>query len=179
MAKLANEEQLIREAQLDQSKFSLLYQHYFEQIYYFLLAKIRNEADAEDLTAMSFAKALNNLKKYKEGNFRAWLYRIANNTFLDFVRKENRISHDEDQMMNLEDTKSEDVSEAVDKAMMLDKVKKVMQTLPEKYQTVLSLKYFSDMTNGEIAEMLECRENNVAVQLHRGVKMLTDLLNNN
>ncbi len=179
MAKLANEEQLIREAQLDQSKFSLLYQHYFEQIYYFLLAKIRNEADAEDLTAMSFAKALNNLKKYKEGNFRAWLYRIANNTFLDFVRKENRISHDEDQMMNLEDTKSEDVSEAVDKAMMLDKVKKVMQTLPEKYQTVLSLKYFSDMSNGEIAEMLECRENNVAVQLHRGVKMLTDLLNNN
>lgn len=179
MAKLANEEQLIREAQFDQSKFSLLYQHYFEQIYYFLLAKIRNEADAEDLTAMSFAKALNNLKKYKEGNFRAWLYRIANNTFLDFVRKENRISHDEDQMLNLEDTKSEDVSEVVDKSIMLDKVKKAMQTLPEKYQTVLSLKYFSDMTNEEIAEMLNCRENNVAVHLHRGIKMLTDLLNNN
>jgi RNA polymerase sigma-70 factor (ECF subfamily) len=179
MAKLANEEQIIREAQLDQSKFSLLYQHYFEQIYYFLLAKIRNEADAEDLTAMSFAKALNNLKKYKEGNFRAWLYRIANNTFLDFVRKENRISHDEDQMMNLEDTKSEDVSEVVDRSIMMEKVKEAMKTLPDKYQTVLSLKYFSDMSNGEIAEMLECRENNVAVQIHRGVKLLTELLNNN
>ncbi|HPL92748.1 MAG TPA: RNA polymerase sigma factor [bacterium] len=179
MAKLANEEQLIREAQADQSKFSLLYRHYFEQIYYFLLAKIRNEADAEDLTAITFAKALNNLKKYKEGNFRAWLYRIANNSFLDFVRKENRISHDEDQMMNLEDTHSEDASETVDKAIMLDKVKSVMKTLPEKYQNVLSLKYFSDMSNGEIAEMLNCRENSVAVQLHRGVKMLTELLNNN
>lgn len=179
MAKLANEEQIIREAQIDQSKFALIYQHYFEQIYYFLLAKIRNEADAEDLTAMSFAKALNNLQKYKEGNFRAWLYRIANNTFLDFVRKENRISHDEDQMMNIVDTKAEDVSEVVDKSIMMEKVKEAMKTLPDKYQTVLSLKYFSDMTNGEIAEMLDCRENNVAVQIHRGVKLLTELLNNN
>lgn len=179
---LADEERIIREAREDKEKFSVLYEHYVSQIYYFLLSRIHNEDLAEDLTSMTFAKVLEKLHKYNTGNFRAWLYRIANNTMIDYIRKNKRLVNEEDDALEFfaNQTPSEELSldDELDRKMQLNRVKLAIAELPDEYQEILNLRYFSDLSNKEIADSLDCRENNVAVKLHRGLKKLNDILNN-
>lgn len=179
---LADEERIIREAIEDREKFAALYQHYVSQIYYFLLSRIHNEELAEDLTSMTFAKVLEKLHKYNTGNFRAWLYRVANNTMIDYIRKNKRIVNEEDDTLeffaNQNQDEEESLDDVLDKKMQLARIKTAIADLPDEYQEILNLRYFSDLSNKEIAEALDCRENNVAVKLHRGIKKLNNLLNN-
>ena len=178
--RLENEERIIQEAKKNKEMFSALYKHYVSQIYYFLLARIKDKELAEDLTSITFAKALRYLDKYEAGNFRAWLYRIANNSLIDHVRKESRVSQEDEQVLDYfhNHDEQEEHDDRLDKEMQLERVKIALKELPESYQTILSLRFFSDLGNQEIAKIIECKENNVAVKIHRGLKMLTKVINN-
>lgn len=177
---LENEERIIQQAKKDKEKFAVLYEHYVSQIYYFLLSRIRNEELAEDLTSMTFAKVLEKLHKYKTGNFRAWLYRIANNTMIDYIRKNKRVVNEEnrvlDYFINQNDNDSKDLDDELDKGMKVEFLKRYIDKLPKKYQEVINLRYFSYLNNDEIAKVLKCKTNNVAVRLHRAIKKLKNLL---
>ena len=179
---LADEERIIQAAKENKEKFAVLYEHYVSQIYYFLLSRIRNQELAEDLTSMTFAKVLEKLDRYDTGNFRAWLYRIAHNTMIDHIRKNKRIVNEEDKVLeyfsNKNQNEEKSIDDKIDKDMQIGRVKLAIAKLPENYQQVLNLRYFSDLSNKEIAISLKCRENNVAVKLHRAIKKLNNILNN-
>src|SRR5574340_1198921 len=81
----ANERLLIEAAQNDPRRFSDLYEANFERVYAFIARRVRDRADAEDLTAEVFHQALANLKRFewRGAPFSAWLYRIASNAIAD------------------------------------------------------------------------------------------------
>ena len=72
----------------DQQAFADLMQRYKKPVYHMILKMIRNVDDAEDLTIEAFAKAFKNLHKFKKDfTFSTWLFRIATNNTIDFIRK--------------------------------------------------------------------------------------------
>lgn len=88
---LWDESGLLRAARNNPAAFARLYDRYVQTLYKYLLGKTCNHAEAEDLTSQTFLSALENLAGYRDqGNFRAWLFRIAHNKWVDFYRKSKR-----------------------------------------------------------------------------------------
>ncbi|MDQ3929838.1 MAG: sigma-70 family RNA polymerase sigma factor [Chloroflexota bacterium] len=79
--------ELVAAAREDPYAFTLLYRRYLRQIYLFCLARLGDHEAAEDTTSEVFLKALANLHQYRNGNFAAWLYRIARNCVIDHARR--------------------------------------------------------------------------------------------
>jgi RNA polymerase sigma-70 factor (ECF subfamily) len=88
---LWDESSLLRAARDNPAAFARLYDRYVQALDKYLLGKTGNAAEAEDLTSQTFLSAIENLAGYREqGNFRAWLFRIAHNKWVDFYRKSKR-----------------------------------------------------------------------------------------
>ncbi len=88
-----NEESLVKRAQQqDQAAFTQIYEQYFDKIYRYLVIRIGNQMEAEDLTQQVFLKTLRSIAsfKWKGVPFSAWLYRIAHNLAVDCLRKRTR-----------------------------------------------------------------------------------------
>jgi RNA polymerase sigma-70 factor, ECF subfamily len=87
----SDERSLLRAARNDPAAFARLYDRYVKTLYKYLLGKTGNVAEAEDLTSQTFLAALENLPRYRDqGNFRAWLFCLARNKWVDFYRKSKR-----------------------------------------------------------------------------------------
>jgi|ETNmetMinimDraft_13_1059891.scaffolds.fasta_scaffold154371_1 RNA polymerase sigma-70 factor (ECF subfamily) len=87
---LQNEKNVVEQAKKgEQSAFAQIYEENFDRIYRYIIVRIRNQAEAEDLTEQVFLKALESIRSYKwKGTpFSAWLYRIAHNQVVDWQRK--------------------------------------------------------------------------------------------
>lgn len=85
IANVADERLLIEAAQKDPSRFAELYENNFHRVYAFIIRRVHNREEAEDLTAEVFHQALSNLKRFEWRGipFAAWLLRIAANTLAD------------------------------------------------------------------------------------------------
>ena len=78
----------------NEKAFSSLLNRYRDSIYYMLLKMVNNTSDAEDLTIEAFGKAFRNLDSFTpEFAFSTWLFKIATNNCIDFIRKKQVISH--------------------------------------------------------------------------------------
>jgi len=169
------ERQLIKKAQENAAAFEELYNHYLPRIYGFLLNRTGQKELAEDLTSEVFAKALANLGKYNDRGapFAAWLFRIARNSLIDWSRKKKEILTD---AVESYEPAPEHVSVGAEARLAQDErkalLRKTMEHLPEKYQTVLSLKFFEELSNDEIAEIVGCQKNAVAVRVHRALRLM-------
>ena len=91
-AKEAEERRLVEAAQRDRSRFADVYDGYFELVYAYTARRLRNRAEAEDLTAEVFRKALQSLPRFKwtGAPFAAWLFRIASNLIADRAKRAAR-----------------------------------------------------------------------------------------
>ncbi len=89
---VSKEKEYIALAQKNPKHFDSLYKLYHDKIYRYILSKVNREtAVAEDLTSVTFEKALKNIGRFRWQGipFSAWIYRIANNTIIDYYRKQN------------------------------------------------------------------------------------------
>lgn len=169
------ERQLIKKAQENAAAFEELYNHYLPKIYGFLLNRTGQKELAEDLTSEVFAKALANLGKYDDRGapFAAWLFRIARNSLIDWSRKKKEILTD---ALESYEPAPEHVAVGAVAGLVQDErkifIRKTIEHLPEKYQTVLSLKFFEELSNDEIAEIVGCQKNAVAVRVHRALRLM-------
>ena len=92
---MQDEQGLVRRAQQhDQEAFAELYEEYFDKVYRYVALRIGNQVEAEDLTQQVFTKVLRSISSFKWRNipFGAWLFRIAHNQVVDYLRKKNRRS---------------------------------------------------------------------------------------
>jgi RNA polymerase sigma factor (sigma-70 family) len=172
----------------DQSALTELMSRYRESIYYMILKMVNNQEDAEDLTVEAFTKAFMNLNKYVPNfAFSTWLFRIASNNVIDFLRK-NRIetvslyAQDEDENSELLDKIfTLDVPSPEDifiKSQRAEILREVLSTIHPKYEELISLRYFSELSYEEISEQLKMPIGTVKVQLHRAKKIIKSLLEN-
>ena len=170
----------------DQQAFAFLMERYRKPVYHMILKMVRNVDDAEDLTIEAFAKAFKNLHRFKKDyTFSTWLFRIATNNSIDFIRKKRL------QTMSLDSSYKDDSGEPVSidvedknlnpqeeaiKSQKIELIQMFVTKLPAKYQRLVRLRYFQELSYDEIARELEAPLGTVKAQLHRARELLYDLV---
>jgi RNA polymerase sigma-70 factor (ECF subfamily) len=169
---LAKEHALVERAKTDEQAFAELYNRYFNEVYGFLMKRLGRREVVEDLVSELFLKVFTHLESYQpqQCSFRAWLYRVATNLLIDYTRKAS-VRHEKtvEEFPDVMDHGA-DEHEKYARSEDAEKVRQVLKTLPERYQKILHLKFFAELSNTEIAETLEESANTVGVVLHRALK---------
>jgi RNA polymerase sigma-70 factor (ECF subfamily) len=143
--------------------------------------------DAEDITLESFSKAFLKLNQYTPNfAFSTWLFRIAKNTCIDFLRRRKK---DENNAGNTENGESETISNAAEipchlpgpEQLMIDRqetilLRKIVHGLKPHYKAIIEMHYFQDMSCEEIASQLMVPESTVKVRLFRARELLFNIL---
>ncbi|MBQ1818838.1 MAG: sigma-70 family RNA polymerase sigma factor [Bacteroidales bacterium] len=171
----------------DQQAYAELMSLYRDSIYYMLVRMVKNKDDAEDLTLMTFGKAFRYLDKYTpKYAFSTWLYRIALNNSIDFLRMKNNMpQYFEEDLYTSSTTsiidQSEDNLQRNPEEEIIDKqrlqlLRAAVSELPERYRRVIELRYYEDLAYEEIAERLGLTLSNVKIQIMRAKQMLSELM---
>lgn len=161
----------------DEGAFSQLYQAYFEKIYKFLYYRVNHKETAEDLTEDVFIKAYQNITNLQNVNlFEGWLFQIARNRLIDHYRsKKQTVDLDEViEILEYEDT-TVDVLDLESKQKILLELLKELTT---EQRQVIRLKFFEDLSNSEIASLINKTEVAVRVIQHRAMARLKELISN-
>ncbi len=175
-----------RAKQGDEKAFAELMRRYRKPVYHLILKMVRHQDDAEDLTIEAFAKAFRNLPKFNpEYTFSTWLFRIATNNCIDFIRKKklNTMSIDgsfkddngDDVGMDIKDNNLNPQEEAI-KEEKIEIIKTIVTRLPNKYQVLVRMRYFQELSYEEIATELDAPLGTVKAQLHRARELLYDMV---
>lgn len=181
-----SEEQLLhqinRAKQGSQAAFNFLLDYFWMDVYNFQLKRTQNDNDAEDITIQSFSKAFDKIHTFDDRfKFKTWLITISKNIHIDLVRR-NKAS------INLETTKEqeEEAKKVIDdnptpedKIITEQNLAKLLldiKKLKPKYQEVIQLRYFQEMSYKEIATEINEPVNNVKVKLLRAKKLLSEII---
>ena len=162
------EQELVEKAKESLAAFGKLYEYYLPKIYGYILNRVGSKEVAEDIAAETFIKAMKKIDQFefRGFSFGSWLYRIAHNTICDYQRRNRPVA-----LLNDGQVGCESFEESTLKRIDLNcKIQAVFQGLKDDYQEVLSLKFFEDLDNGEIARIVGLKPNNLNVKLHRSIK---------
>jgi len=173
-----DDRELVKKAQAgSRDAFGALVEKYRVKMFNLAYSLTQDRAAADDLAQEVFIKAYLALPNFKfQSAFGTWLYRIAVNASKDFLRKETRV-----RKIPLEDSPpgtlmQEDTTSQIDDAREKEKRKKMvhsaLESLPEKYQVILTLRDIQGFPYGEISQMLEISPGTVDSRLHRARKLL-------
>lgn len=172
----------------DQSAYAQLMEKYRESIYYMVLKMVQNEDDAEDLTIEAFGKAFNRLHQYSPNYaFSTWLYKIASNNCIDFIRKKRvHLTSIDNAYTNKDgETSSIDVKSNTknpeQEAIHSQKVKlmrEVVTRLKPRYRELIEKRYFEELSYDEIASQMDLPLGTVKAQLFRAREFLADMIKN-
>ena len=173
-------------AEGDQQAYAELMKRYKTPVYHVILKMIRNVDDAEDLTIEAFAKAFKNLHKFrKDFTFSTWLFQIATNNTIDFIRKKrlNTMSlntsfkdgNGDTITIDVQDCNLNPQEEAI-KTQKIDLVRMFVTKLPPKYQRLVRLRYFDELSYLEIAKELKTPLGTIKAQLHRARELMGELV---
>jgi RNA polymerase sigma factor (sigma-70 family) len=171
----------------DQQAFGLLLKRYKKPVYHMILKMVRNVDDAEDLTIEAFAKAFKNLHKFKKDyTFSTWLFRIATNNTIDFIRKKKidtlsihgayKDDNGDTVGIDVQDHNLDPEERAI-KAQKKELILLFVNKLPSKYRKLVKLRYYQEYTYEEIAKEIGAPLGTVKAQLHRSRELLFDLVN--
>ena len=169
----------------DEKAFAKLMSRYKDAIYFMLLKMVNNKNDAEDLTLEAFGKAFKNLHQYSPNYaFSTWLFKIATNNCIDFLRKRrgvyvsienNQENGDNDQPIKLRSTdpNPEEKLIRIQKAILM---RKIVHRLKPRYRILVELRYFREYSYEEIAKELNLPLGTVKAQLFRAREMLFKMI---
>jgi RNA polymerase sigma-70 factor (ECF subfamily) len=174
LMELAYEQELVKKAKESLKAFDKIYEYYLPKIYGYIFNRTFSKEISEDVVSQTFIKAMTNIKsfKYRGYSFGAWLYRIAHNALMDYYRKNPSIETG-DAALNQEDP---DVDCKAENDEMKSVVLKALRKIPSAYQEILSLKFFEELSNKEIADIIGCKKETLAVKLHRSLKAFKKVL---
>ncbi|MCH8903510.1 MAG: sigma-70 family RNA polymerase sigma factor [Bacteroidetes bacterium] len=178
----------------DEKAYSSLMARYRDSLYFLILKMVHNQEDAEDLTFEAFSKAFKNLQKYDpQYSFSTWLFKIAVNGAIDFIRKKKRqkasvkktFSIDD----NLENADGEtiefnlkspglDPEEKIIKDQRIELVHDIVEKLSPRYKRLIELRYFKEMSYQEIADHLKQPLGTIKAQLARARDIFQNIIKN-
>ncbi len=180
---------LIRKA-LDgsQQAFAILMKRYRDSVYYVVLKMVNNQEDADDLTIEAFGKAFNKLHKFSpDYAFSTWLFRIAINNSIDFIRKkrletlsiDNPINNSEGGTLTpLIPSNDLDPEERFIRNQRKKIMRDVTEKLSPKYRRLIELRFFEELSYLEIADEMSLPIGTVKAQLFRAKQLLNNILKN-
>ena len=168
--------EMLREPRTRREGFAVLVKQYSEKLYWKVRRIVLSHEDANDVLQNVFIKVWNNLQNFQgKSSLSTWLYRIAINESLDFLRKQklaDKVSADEDvsvasRLMSDEYFDGDEVQARLQEAVA---------RLPEVQRMVFNLKYFEEMKYSEISQILNTSEGALKASYHLAVKKITEYL---
>lgn len=171
----------------DQQAFAELMDRYRDTIFYMLLKMVKNKSDADDLTIEAFGKAFKNIHQYTPNfAFSTWLFKIASNNCIDFLRKKkaNTISlegQSDDSGNEIPLAIQADIPDPEEDLIKKQKAKlmqSVVEKLKPRYRELVRLRYFKEYSYEEIAQEMDIPIGTVKAQLFRARELLNNILKN-
>jgi RNA polymerase sigma factor (sigma-70 family) len=168
----------------DSKAYTELLTRYRDSVYYVLLRMVNNPSDAEDLTIEAFGKAFHNLAKYVPSHaFSTWLFRIATNNCIDFMRKKSQSPRPFDQDDGEEDEMEATVASdtrAPDELLMdretAARINRIVKSLKPRYRRLIELRYFEDYSYEDIANELSLPIGTVKARLFRAKVLILNMV---
>jgi RNA polymerase sigma-70 factor (ECF subfamily) len=161
----------------DEAALAELYSLYFPRVYRYILARMGNPYDAEDLTEEVFLRVLDAIERFqwREAPFSAWLFRIAHNAVISQRRKDGARGRSSPLSEALP-VDSQGPEEMVANRLALNEIMKAAETLPEAQRRVISLRFAAGLTVAETARAMGKGEGNVKVIQHKAIAKLREML---
>lgn len=160
----------------DSESFAPLIERYKMAIYRLVYQMVHNRDDAEDLVQETFIKAYQGIKTFKSGyKFLPWLFRIATNHTLNFIKKERKVDVQPlEWAQNYKDDKGDPV-QIIKEKMLKEKIAKAMEQLPEDYRVILILRVEEQLSYAEISQALGIPVGTVMSRLARARQQLRNI----
>lgn len=173
----------------EQNAYAELMRNYRDSLYFMMLKMTNNPQDADDLTIEAFGKAFKNLHQYTpDYAFSTWLFKIASNNCIDFIRKRKM---NEQVSLNLSDpletgddladvlpATSRTPEEDIIRQQKIDALRDIVGKLKPHYKTLIELRYYEELSYEEISQQLEIPIGTVKAQLFRAREFLYHILKN-
>lgn len=179
------ETQIIQAKSGDQAAFRYLLNLFWADVYNYQLKRTKSENDAEDITIQTFSKAFDKIHTFdKKYAFKTWLITISKNIHIDLLRKKNtsistETSKDQQEKAYLIIDENPTPEDKIIREQNLAALLKDIKQLKPKYQEVIQLRYFQELSYREISEQIKEPMNNVKVKLLRAKKLLAAIIKKN
>jgi RNA polymerase sigma-70 factor, ECF subfamily len=182
------ERALVERSRLDAAAFGELYDFYLPRIYGFVIRRVGDRTVAEDLTAMTFERALTTIRRgdFRNDSLGGWLYRVASNAVVDHVRRDRRTvplgiragdgGLDDAPAGSIEEIGDEAATAAFTAAIDRDVLARALQRLPEQHRRIVVLRFLDGLETDELCGALGCSRGTLAVKLHRALRALRALV---
>ncbi len=176
MAPIDSELDLVEQAKIDPEAFGRLYERYVDRIYGYIYYRTGNHADAEDLTARTFFRALDNISTYVQRGlpFSAWLYRIAHNLVANWHRDRSRRKLVPLDNLEAAEPKRHGPEAHAEDYERYTALLAAIRRLPEDRQQLMLLKFVERLPNAEIGQIMGRTEGAVKSLYHRTLVALRD-----
>lgn len=167
----------LADSKTQRKAFEIVVRQYSEQLYWQIRRIVLTHEDSNDVLQNTFLKAWNNLDNFRgDSKLQTWLYRIAVNESLDFVRKQKKVVEME----------VDDAAGTVANMLMADKyfdgdeaeaqLQEAISKLPDVQRTVFNMKYYGDLKYSEISKILSTTEGALKASYHIAVKKISEYL---
>ncbi len=174
---MQDEQSLVQRAQQhDEEAFAQLYEKYFDKIYRYVALKTGNRVEAEDMTQIVFVNALRSISSYKWRGlpFSAWLFRIAHNQVVDYLRKKTRQST---LSLNESVTASGDNPQQItEHKMNIEQLVMATRELTPAQQEVVALRFAGELPIAQVARVIGKSEGAVKALQHSAIMALRKIL---
>lgn len=173
---MQDEESLVRRAQHhDQEAFAQLYEEHFDKIYRYVTFKIGNETEAEDMTQQVFLNALKSISsfKWKGIPFSAWLFRIAHNQVVDYLKSKKRTAVPLDESLASNDNNPQLI---VEQKLDIEQVLAATKQLTEAQREVISLRFAGELPIAQVAKTMGKSQGAVKALQHSAIVALRKAL---
>ncbi|MEX2602487.1 MAG: sigma-70 family RNA polymerase sigma factor [Balneolaceae bacterium] len=165
----------------DEKAYAVLVQKYQRALYYHIIKMVKEKEQVEDLVQEAFVKAFDNLSSYNtDYAFSTWLYRIATNHTIDYLRKKKLQTYSIDDPVSTKDGDMEvqipDPNFETDRELLRKQrqeiISNAIQDLPEKYRLVIEMRHMEEKSYQEITELLDLPLGTVKAHIFRAREML-------
>jgi len=166
----------------DQAAFRFLLNLFWSDVYNYQLKRTKSENDAEDITIQTFSKAFDKINTFDDKYvFKTWLVTISKNIHIDLLRKKNssitiETSKEQEEKVYLVADENPTPEDKIIGEQNLAALQRDIKQLKPKYQEVIQLRYFQELTYKEISEQIKEPMNNVKVKLLRAKKLLAAII---
>jgi len=162
----------------DDAAFTELYETFFPMVYAMIFAQLKDISAADDVVSEIFIKVALNLDSHnKKFAFSTWLFKIASNSLADYFRRQKRNREDSwDEFLEREAPKSEQPEEKLLTSELTKDLLRALDKLSERQRRIIELKYWSELSNVEIAEMLNLSASNVGFIHYQAIRKLRELI---
>ncbi len=172
----------------DERAYADLMSYYREPIYLMMLRMTHNPTDADDLTIETFGKAFCQLNSFTpQYSFATWLFTIASNRGLDFLRRQHMdtvslsnmsVTSDDEAYEYPLPSHDDNPEEAMIGQQRVMLIRQVVEQLPPRYRQIVKMRYYEDMTYEEIAQELHIPLGTMKIQLRRARQLLVQIAQN-